>query len=82
MCVICELQLYEEHRAAEAGPFDPCPGCKKFPSNEGGQCYHCFSVGGIVDECAECAGKPWSDEFLAAKEDFEDVEDTPPKTIH
>jgi hypothetical protein len=39
MCIICEHQLYEEHRSAEEKPFDPCPECGKFPSNEGGSCY-------------------------------------------
>lgn len=71
MCIVCEHQLYEEHRIAEAGPFDPCPQCGKFASNEGKPCYHCFAVGNIADECAECAGKPWSEEFLAAKAEIE-----------
>lgn len=71
MCIVCEYELYEEHRNAEAGPFDPCPECRKFPSNGGQPCYHCFSIGNIVDYCAECAGKPWSQEFLGAKADIE-----------
>ena len=71
MCIICEHQLYEEHRNAEASPFDPCPECGKFPSNEGGPCYHCFSVGNTIDECPECLGKPWSDDFLNAKAEIE-----------
>ncbi len=56
MCIVCEHQLYEEHRSAEAAPFDPCPDCGKFPSNDGGSCYHCFSVGNTIDECPECLG--------------------------
>jgi len=71
MCIICEHQLYEEHRNAEALQFDPCPDCGKFPSNEGGSCYHCFSVGNTIDECPECLAKPWSDEFLSAKAEIE-----------
>lgn len=79
MCVTCEHMLYEEHRSAEAGAFDPCPQCKKFPSNDGRPCYHCFSVGHTIDECAECEGQPWSDEFLAIKAE---IENSPPETIH
>src|SRR5205085_3046028 len=33
----------------------------------------------IIDECAECCGKPWSDEFLSAKEE---IENSPPQSIH
>jgi len=79
MCIVCEHQLYEEHRIAEVGPFDPCPQCGKFASNEGQPCYHCFAVGNIADECAECAGKPWSEEFLAAKAE---IEGENPKRVH
>jgi len=82
MCVICEHHLYEEHRSAEQTPFDPCPECGKFPSNEGGSCYHCFSVGNTIDECPECLGLPWSDEFLAAKAEIEGQNAPPPSTIH
>ena len=71
MCIVCEHQLYEEHRNAEAVPFDPCPDCGKFPSNDGSSCYHCFSVGNTIDECPECLGKPWSDDFLSAKAEIE-----------
>jgi hypothetical protein len=60
MCAICEEMLYEEHRQSEAGPFDPCPQCRRFASSEGGLCYHCFSVGNTISECPECCGKPWS----------------------
>ena len=67
MCIICEHQLYEEHRSAEVGPFDPCPDCGKFPSNDGSSCYHCFSIGNTIDERPECLGKPWSEEFLSIK---------------
>lgn len=65
MCVICEFQLHEEHRAAESGDFDACTECGKFPASATGDgCYHCFSIGNTIDECPECQGKPWSDEFL------------------
>ena len=50
MCVTCEHMLYEEHRNATAEPFDPCPQCGKFQSNEGRPCYHCFAVGNTIDE--------------------------------
>jgi Zn-finger nucleic acid-binding protein len=73
MCIICEHQLYEEHRNAEDVPFDPCPDCGKFPSNEGQSCYHCFSVGNTIDECPECLGKPWSDDFLSAKTEIDNL---------
>ena len=87
MCIVCEHMLYDEHRSAEKGPFEPCPKCRKFPSNEGKPCYHCFSVGQILDECPECAGKSWSEDFLAvkgeveAREEREEREAQPP-TIH
>ena len=42
MCIVCEHELYEEHRNAEAGAFDPCPQCGKFPSNDGGPCLSLF----------------------------------------
>ena len=71
MCLVCEHMLYEEHRSAEEKPFDPCPKCGKFPSNEGKPCYHCFSIGNTIDECAECLGKPWGEEFLAVKAEIE-----------
>ena len=71
MCIVCEHELYEEHRNAEVEGFDPCPECGRFPSNEGKPCYHCFSVGNIVNECAECSGKSWSEEFLSAKAEIE-----------
>jgi hypothetical protein len=82
MFFICEHQLYEEHRSAEETPFDICLECGKFPSNEGGSCYHCFSVGNTIDECPECLGKPWSDEFLAVKAQIERDNAPPPSTIH
>lgn len=82
MCIICEHQLYEEHRSAEETPFDPCPECGKFPSNEGGSCYHCFSVGNTIDECPECLGKPWSHEFLSAKAQIEKESAPPSSRIH
>lgn len=67
MRITCEHMLYEEHRNSEVGKFRRCRKCKKFPSNEGKQCYHCFAVGHTIDECPECCGKPWSEEFLAVK---------------
>jgi hypothetical protein len=30
MCIVCEHQLYQEHRSAEAGPFVPCRKCKRY----------------------------------------------------
>ena len=72
MCIICEHELWDEHRALEREFFEPCKTCKKFPgTNSDGTCYHCFgfAVGNTIDECPECAGKPWSEEFLEAKDD-------------
>jgi hypothetical protein len=44
----------------------------KFPGNSSdGTCYHCFAVGGTIEECPECVGKPWSEEFLRAKDEIE-----------
>jgi hypothetical protein len=72
MCVICERELWGEHRALERETFKPCKKCRKFPGTDSkGRCYHCFAVGNTIDECPECAGKPWSDDFLAAKEEIE-----------
>jgi hypothetical protein len=72
MCVICEFQLNEDHRGAKAGGFDPCPECGKFPASATGDaCYHCFGVGNTIDECPECAGKPWSEEFLLGQTETE-----------
>jgi hypothetical protein len=83
MCIVCEHMLFEEHRSAEAGPFDACPKCRKFPSNDCKPCYHCFSVGSTIDECPECLGKPWSEEFLSVKASIEEENprSTPPSTI-
>ena len=64
--------LYEEHRSAEMeGKIRRCHKCKKFPSNEGKQCYHCFAVGHTIDECPECFGKHCSEEFLEVKAKFD-----------
>ena len=82
MCIVCEHMLYDEHRSAEQGPFDPCPKCRKFPSNEGTRCYHCFSIGHVVDECPECESKPWSEDFLAVKAGIETKPEKWPRTIH
>ncbi len=72
LCIVCEHELWEEHRSLEREFFKPCKKCKKFPgASTKGTCYHCYAVGNIVDECPECAGKPWSEEFLEAKEEIE-----------
>jgi hypothetical protein len=72
MCIVCEHELWDEHRALECEFFKACKRCKKFPGGSSqGTCYHCFAVGNTIDECPECAGKPWSEEFLEAKEEIE-----------
>ena len=72
MCVMCERELWGEHRALECEFFKPCKTCKKFPGTSSeGTCYHCFAIGGMIDECPECAGKPWTEEFLEAKNEIE-----------
>jgi len=77
--MLCELQLFNDHQALEREFYDVCPKCKKFPADASGhECYHCFSVGGIVDECPKCNGKPWSEEFLSARQEVEgDEKDSP-----
>jgi len=72
MCFICERELWGEHRAIERKFFKPCKKCKKFSGTSSeGTCYHCFAVGNTIDECPECAGKPWSEEFLEVKDEIE-----------
>ena len=72
MCVVCEHELWDEHRALEREFFKPCKTCKKFPgASSEGTCYHCFAIGDMIDECPECAGKPWTEEFLEAKNEIE-----------
>jgi hypothetical protein len=72
MCIVCEHELWDEHRALEREFFKPCRTCKKFPgASSEGTCYHCFAIGNTIDECPECAGKPWSEEFLEAKDEIE-----------
>ena len=72
MCIVCERELWGEHRALESEFFKPCKICKKFPGGSSeGTCYHCFAIGGTIDECPECAGKPWTEEFLEAKNEIE-----------
>ena len=78
MCLLCELQLFEDHHALETEFYDVCPKCKKFPASASGhECYHCFSVGGIVHECPKCNGRSWSEEFLAARAEIEGEKDDP-----
>ena len=72
MCIMCERELWGEHRALEREFFKPCKTCKKFPgASSEGTCYHCFAIGSTIDECPECTGKPWSEEFLEAKDEIE-----------
>jgi hypothetical protein len=72
MCVVCERELWGEHRALEREFFKPCKTCKKFPgASSEGTCYHCFAIANMIDECPECAGKPWTEEFLEAKNEIE-----------
>jgi len=71
MCIMCERELWGEHRALEREFFKPCKTCKKFPGTSSeGTCYHCFAIGSTIDECPECAGKPWTEEFLEAKNEI------------
>lgn len=63
---------YNDHQALERRFYDLCPKCKKFPADASGhECYHRFSIGGIVDECPKYNGKPWSEEFVAARKKIE-----------
>src|SRR4029077_645057 len=72
MCIVCEKELWDEHRALERELFRPCKMCHKFPgASSEGTCYHCYAIGNTIDECPECAGKPWSEEFLEAKAEIE-----------
>jgi hypothetical protein len=72
MCIICERELWGEHRALEGEFFKPCKTCNKFPGTSSeGTCYPCFAIGATIDECPECAGKPWSEEFLETKSEIE-----------
>ena len=65
MCMICEMQLFEEHQILETlRTGKTCPRCHRFPAGAtGGVCYHCFSLGNVVEQCPACAGLPWSDAF-------------------
>jgi len=47
MCITCEHELWDEHRAL------------------------------TIDECPECAGRPWTEEFLEAKNEIEGPEKLP-----
>jgi hypothetical protein len=80
MCIVCEHELYEEHRSAESGPFDPCPDCGKFPSNDGDPATTASASGIRLTTCPECLGKPWSEEFLSVKAQIEN--EAPPSSIH
>jgi hypothetical protein len=72
MCIICEHELWDEHRVLERELFKPCRICKKFAgASSEGTCYHCYAIGNTIDECPECVGKPWSEEFLEAKSEIE-----------
>jgi hypothetical protein len=78
MCTLCELQLFNDHQALEREFYNLRPKCKKLPADASGhECYHCFSVGDIVDACPKCKGKPWSEEFLAARKEIEGEEKDP-----
>jgi hypothetical protein len=78
MCIICERELWGEHRALEREFFKPCKTCHKFPgASSEGTCYHCFAIGNTIDECPECAGKPWTEEFLEAKDEIEGPDKLP-----
>jgi hypothetical protein len=72
MCIICERELWAEHRALEREFFKPCNICKRFPGTSSeGTCYHCFAVDNTIDKCPDCAGEPWSEEFLQTKDEIE-----------
>jgi len=72
MCITCEHELWDEHRVLERELFRPCKICNKFAgASTEGTCYHCFAIGNTIDECPECVGKPWSEEFLEAKDEIE-----------
>ena len=59
MCIVCEHELWDEHRALEREFFKVCKRCKKFPgASSQGTCYHCYVVGSAIDECPKCEGKP------------------------
>jgi len=76
MCIICERELWGEHRVLEREFFKPCKTCKKFPGTSSeGTCYHCFAFGNTIDKCPECGGQPWSEEFLEAKDEIESPDD-------
>jgi len=78
MCIVCEHELWDEHRVLEREFFKPCKRCKKFPGTSSeGACYHCFAIGDMIDECPECGGKPWSEEFLEAKNEIEGPDKLP-----
>src|SRR5580692_3385272 len=52
MCIVCERELWGEHRALEREFFKTCKTCKKFPgASTQGTCYHCFAVPDTIDEC-------------------------------
>ncbi len=67
MCFTCECLLYDEHQVLLPHPSYPkCPRCKRFLAEGDQGCYHCFAIGNTIDECPECAGKPWSPAVVEA----------------
>jgi hypothetical protein len=71
MCIICERELWASTERLSASSSSLARRAKFPGSSSEGTCYHCFAVGSTIDECPECVGKPWSEEFLEAKEEIE-----------
>jgi len=64
MCMLCELQLFNDHQALERVFYDVCPKCKKFPADASGrECYHCFSVGGSLTSVRTAAASRGAKSF-------------------
>ena len=68
MCMICELQLFEEHQES-VRTTATCPRCGRFPAGAEGVCFHCFGVGSVIQQCPACAGLPWSKAFIETQRD-------------
>ena len=71
MCIICERERASTARSnassssrARQVTSSPAPVLRE-------TCYHGFTIGSTIDECPECTGKPWSEEFLEAKNEIE-----------